>query len=317
MQKVVKSYLDTIFPTEGFEFQYEVQSLWSDYGSLQRWGVDGKSVVVKYIQLNVQSDNSKGWGGSFSHQRKLKSYKVESEFYDNYSHGYADCCKTPALLGLKQGENYLILVLEDLKASGFEPIESVPTQKVIIAVLQWLADFHATFMNVTPNKLWDQGTYWHLQTRPDELREMAESDLKSKATEFDKLLRQAKHQTLVHGDAKLANFLTTDSNQIAGVDFQYVGGGVGVVDVMYFFTSCLSDEALNEKAGEYLEVYFDFLQLRLDKTVNFHHLKKEWSALYLVAWADFTRFLQGWSPGHWKLGEYSAKKLSEAYKLLQ
>ena len=41
------------------------------------------------------------------------------------------------------------------------------------------------------------------------------------------------------------------------------------------------------------------------KNVDFNALKKEWSPLFTIAWADFNRFLMGWMPGHEKLNKYS------------
>lgn len=316
MQASIKLYLDRIFPTEGFEFQYEVQSLWSGYGSLQRWASPLKSIIVKYIQLASQVENNHGWGGSFAHQRKLKSYAIEAGFYKNYANQLPLNCKVPQLLGLNDRGNFKLLVLEDLKISGFQPINSAPNEKLILAVLRWLATFHAKFVNNKSADLWLQGTYWHLTTRPEELKAMPSGSLKKKAFAFDSLLLKAKHKTLVHGDAKLANFLSTSSNEVAGVDFQYVGGGVGVVDVMYFFSSCLSDSDLEKNADGYLAMYFYFLKEQLNDDVVFDALKLEWQQLYVIAWADFSRFLEGWRPGHWKLGNYAAQKTTEAIKMV-
>lgn len=57
-----------------------------------------------------------------------------------------------------------------------------------------------------------------------------------------------------------------------------------------------------------LEFYFDQLQQAIalrGAAVNFAALEDEWRDLYPYAWADFCRFLTGWSPGHWKLNAYA------------
>ena len=47
---------------------------------------------------------------------------------------------------------------------------------------------------------------------------------------------------LAHGDAKVANFcFTNDQHAVAAVDFQYVGGGIGTQDVIYFLGSFCSE----------------------------------------------------------------------------
>lgn len=39
--------------------------------------------------------------------------------------------------------------------------------------------------------------------------------------------------------------------------------------------------------------------------VDFAALKDEWTRLYPIAWADFARFLAGWSPEQAELSGYS------------
>ena len=64
-------------------------------------------------------------------------------------------------------------------------------------------------------------------------------------------------------------------------------------------------------------VTFSELKIALRKnnsSVIFDKLEEEWRALYPVAWADFHRFLKGWSPGHWKINSYSEKICNEVLK---
>lgn len=92
---------------------------------------------------------------------------------------------------------------------------------------------------------------------------------------------------------------------MAGVDFQYVGGGCGMKDVAYFVGSCLDEKASEKLESQILDTYFTYLQRELPEPIP--ALEAEWRSLYRVAWADFHRFLKGWSPGHWKINSYSER----------
>jgi Ser/Thr protein kinase RdoA (MazF antagonist) len=135
-----------------------------------------------------------------------------------------------------------------------------------------------------------------LQTRPDELARIADEALRARAPEIDRQLSAATFQTLVHGDAKPANFcFAPKTNAVAAVDFQYVGGGCGMKDVAYF----LYDDAMSPRAeAEHLDFYFSRLRAAvalLDDAIDMSALESEWRALFPVAKMDFRRFLAGWS----------------------
>lgn len=140
---------------------------------------------------------------------------------------------------------------------------------------------------------------------------------------IDQQLQQCRYQTLVHGDAKLANFcFKSDSTKprVAAVDFQYVGRGCGMKDVAYFVGSCLSEEQCEVLESTLLDSYFSSLK----RCVAAKHagletaeLESEWRQLYDVAWADFHRFLKGWSPGHWKINSYSERLTQRVIERLQ
>ena len=301
-----------------------IQSLWSGYGKIARYEVregEVSSVVIKHIQLTGGDNHPRGWNSDIGHKRKLKSYEVETSWYKEFSDKCDDHCRTPKCLGIAENEGEVVIVLEDLDAAGFPVRKSAVNLDEIKACLQWLANFHATFMNVKPNGLWPVGTYWHLATRPEELDVLDDTKLKSVAPAVDKLLNECTFQTLVHGDAKLANFCFSDTDlSVSAVDFQYVGGGCGMKDVAYFLGSGLNDNECEIHEKELLDHYFNALNEALvnkKSEVNFSDLEKEWRALFPIAWTDFHRFLKGWSPGHWKLTSYSERMAQKVIKQIE
>lgn len=299
-----------------------VQTLWSGYGEIKRYTLVGgnySSLIVKHIQLPDVNQHPKGWNTDLSHQRKLKSYQVERQWYQQFAMKTDANCRVPQIYHAVEVGNELLLIMEDLDASGY-PIRlhhndvSLNHAK---SCLSWLAHFHAKFMNDKAKGLWKVGTYWHLETRPDEWERMENIALKDAATAIDKRLQSAKYQTIIHGDAKLANFCFAENGSVAAVDFQYVGKGCGMKDVAYFISSCFEAEECEKYEEELLQHYFEKLEDSLDNTTEFQEVKKEWSMLYRYAWADLYRFLDGWSPGHWKMHEYSKKLTDEVLNELK
>ena len=300
-----------------------VQRLWSGYGQIVRCHLDGalpSSVIVKHVRFPDELDHPRGWNSDYSHERKLDSYRVETAWYDHYAKRCSSTCTVPQGLALEARDDGVIMLMEDLDAAGFAGRRQTVSEAELDACLSWLASFHATFMGERPDGLWETGTYWHLATRPDELDALEDGPLKRAAATIDRKLSDSPFQTYVHGDAKLANFcFSADGRMAAAVDFQYVGGGCGMKDVAYFISSCLDENESEEQAPALLDRYFQLLGGSLQKVgtdVDFGALEADWRALYPVAWTDFYRFLQGWSPGHWKLHRYSEQLAQQVLESL-
>ena len=300
-----------------------IQSLWSGYGKISRYqltGAEMNTVIVKNIIFPTQTNHPRGWNTSKSHNRKVKSYRVETAYYTDFNNLCNNACRTPKLIGSNTIGEEQVIILEDLDVAGFSARKSQLTIEQIKVCLKWLANFHATFMGQQPKGIWETGTYWHLDTRPDEFAAMHNTSLKEAANNIDTLLNNCTYKTFVHGDAKVANFcFSEDLKKVAAVDFQYVGGGCGMKDVAYLMGSCLSENECNIYENELLSSYFNTLEIALDKTpinLNFISLVKEWRMLYSVCWADFTRFLMGWMPTHQKINGYSKIKVEEALRAL-
>ncbi len=312
---VNEQFEQTILRATGAHQLYEVeviQSLWSGYGKIVRIGLEGgnyKTVVVKLVQLPQEGNHPRGWNSNLSHQRKVRSYQVETNWYTNYANECDERCKVPTCIVMDKLGDEVLILLEDLDEAGYPARKQQLEWEGIEVCLKWLANFHAKFMNRKPDGLWPKGTYWHLETRPDELEALEDPILKRAASSIDEKLNSCKYQTFVHGDAKLANFcFAADCKKVAAVDFQYVGGGCGMKDVAYFIGSCLNEHDAEKYEESILQTYFTELEGALqNKIIDYENLKEEWYQMYRVAWADFHRFLKGWSPGHWKINTYSEK----------
>ena len=300
-----------------------IQELWSGYGAIYRLALGGsapRQVVVKSVAPPSRSAHPRGWNTDLSHQRKLRSYAVERSWYLHYAARAGYSARVPALLAEACTDERWLFVFEDLDQAGFSARRHRAAPDEIRACLTWLAALHAEFLGQEPEGLWPVGTYWHLDTRPDELRAIRDPGLREAAPAIDARLSACRYKTIVHGDAKIANFcLPPQGGPVAAVDFQYVGGGCGMKDVAYFLSSCLDPGELDGLAGPYLDDYFAVLREYLGQRLSrdeLTELESEWRSLYAFAWADFYRFLAGWSPGHWKIDTYSARMTDEALDAL-
>jgi hypothetical protein len=260
-----------------------VQTLWSGYGEIVRVFLDGDigTAIVKHVR-------PPGGQSSTGDARKRRSYANELAFYREYAPMLDERCRVASLLGSRVTANEWWFVLEDLDGAGFTlRHDHLHGGAELDACLQWLARFHARFLGNDARRLWPTGTYWHLATRMDELDAIRDPAVRANAPVLDAQLARAEFQTIVHGDAKEANFCFARDHRVAAVDFQYTGRGVGVRDVAYL---------LDGHTGKPLDTYFRFLREAVEGSVDVRSLEAEWRTLYPVAHQDFQRFLAGWNP---------------------
>jgi len=145
--------------------EYEViQNLWSGYGKIVRYKVMGAenpellSIIVKHVRLPKQTKHPRGWNTDLSHQRKVHSYQVETQWYKEFNGKCNDASRTPHCFALTQEGDEVLMVMEDLDASAYAERRSSVTMADIKICLKWLANFHATFVGQSPKGLWQSGT---------------------------------------------------------------------------------------------------------------------------------------------------------------
>lgn len=288
--------------------------LWGGCGSIVQSRLDNKPCVIKAIKIPDHINHPRIKQSEFAVKRKQHSYSVEYTFYTFYSQYLPKHAQSiECIRAINKNDEYA-LVFKDFTQYGFTQARL----QHIKAILKWLAHFHAFNLSKSTDGLWQQGNYWHLSTRPDEFNKLKDnlakkSDIKNAAHKIDEQLQSCVYKTLIHGDAKLANFAANEKGEIRGYDFQYIGAGCGIIDVMYFMTSCLSDAQLHKCADIYITYYFDNLKSAI---TTYHPLAPvgkiadDWLALWPAAWADFYRFLAGWSPEHQKINSYMQQQVN-------
>jgi len=302
---IVKSYTNATKMT----VKELIQELWSGYGEIVRCrleGADYSSVVIKHIKLKPNNSHPKGWNTTSSHERKVKSYEVEANWYQLYAKNISNKLRMPKLIGLIQKEEEMLFILEDLDDEGYYIRKEKATIFELKKCVSWLAIMHGDTMSIENVKLWGKGSYWHLHTRLDEYISMRESPLKDNSFKIDNTLSNTVYKCIIHGDSKLTNFCFRDDHKgVAGLDFQYTGIGCGMKDLVYLIGSALSPNECFEYEDELINFYFKELKKSTKNAIDFEGIEKEWRPLFTIAWADFNRFLLGWMPNHSKLNKYS------------
>ena len=201
-----------------------------------------------------------------------------------------------------------LLVMEDLDEGGYFVRKEQADWHTLTVAIRWLAHFHANFIGTAAQGLWPIGTYWHFGTRQQEWQKMAAGPLKEQAALIDNALNNAQYQTLVHGDAKFQNLCFHHQGaSVAAVDFQYVGKGIGLKDLVCLLSGGLPEQDLQELAYPAFELYLERLINQLKQTqptIDVKALESEYRQLYPFAWADLYRFLLGWNPDSFKVTEF-------------
>ncbi|KAJ3081589.1 hypothetical protein HDU99_005303 [Rhizoclosmatium hyalinum] len=272
-----------------------------------------------------------------SFARKMVSYKVERYVYETLL-----SAETRLLFRTAQVYSFTSdsIIMEDLSALFPLPMDECCDRASVKGMLRWLALFHAWFWGRTrdmPKRnvwsgakgVWERGCYWELETRGAEFSVLSD-DWKRIGREVHAMLERVPAQflTLCHGDAKTENCLVrkevegdSESNEVAMYDFQYVGVGVGMKDVVYLL--CTSGFGMTRDIEEeMLQWYFKCLQDGFEKrtaTVD-DGITPSWELYtreimmdhYELCMIDWLRFMLGW--GLWGDSGYVKERVAEILK---
>lgn len=307
--------------------QTEIASLWSGYGKIYRleyapaaaaaaaareagdarvWAIKKQVIVPRDVESSEMDE---------SFIRKVKSYKIERYFYKHFAERLPPDVRVPSLYRVRD-DAPSSLVMTDLNVSFPVEHQSMNLECAKV-VLTWLAGFHSTFWGaqdaaaaiVEPGPstqetsvegVWEEGGYWCLRTRMGREFQALSPPWRRIAHDIDVRIRRDIPNslvTLIHGDCKAANILfSKDSSACALFDFQYVGRGPAVRDVLYFFASSVPN--LDVYEDELLQYYHRAIQHAL-KSRGMHEVAEEYDFLTMISHyeyclLDYHRFLLGW-----------------------
>lgn len=258
------------------------------------------NVIVKHITASSNNEVSLG------DQRKAFSYQVEANFYEKLANELIDrhhlAIPRPYYVERNDGDE-IIIGMSYIDS----PNSSYMSDKNIKQVLSWLATLHASYWGDDRSKeivakvgLQPIGSYWHLETRPDEHKNMPNTGWEGRLKLAARAIHTRLHerdpmQCIIHGDAKDANILVVPDG-IAMCDFQYCGKGPPTIDLAYYFCCSVGRDCNDSTLVEY---YLERLKERLPEGAFVPTLQQFNDSLDL-AYCDFYRFMSGW--GFWGSG---------------
>ncbi|KAI3475602.1 hypothetical protein L1887_62974 [Cichorium endivia] len=280
----LESLLESLLPGTRISRSTHLSELWAGYGHIYRLTLSpSPSRDATYIVKTICPPPSARDEQDEGHIRKMLSYRVEANFYRDFSARLAspdDGCHIPTLHAASSSDHVAqTLVLEDL-AIRFPVLaerRGTLNDAQLNKALQWLASFHARSWNTQSDSfcppplqaetwsgrgLWQQGGYHYLATRRDEL------------SNIDPRSRWGQLGLHAHSI------------------------GLGVQDLAKFLTTSIPSHHLARGGEEaLLRTYHRALLDRLPAGAQyeFDDLMHDWQ-LALVAWV---RFLAGWSGGFW------------------
>jgi hypothetical protein len=281
-----------------------MQSLWSGMGGV--FLLDDR-VVLKTAKYPGKNEGH-GTRNPLSPARDVESYRCEAAFYER---------QAPRLLAPPISIELPKPLLVESDSLGFalcmsrldgQPARGSLDGAEARAALEWLAKFHAAFWGLKRGELGglqQQGTYWYLDTRPDELKQVGKTGwagrLRSAARALDERCKADALLTCVHGDAKSANiFFRKDSagKEVAQFfDFQYVGLAPPTKDLCYLLSTATNAEPGSAEEDGFLRHYLTVLAAGLtERGITPPGMRALRQSLD-VASADLARFLCGW--GWW------------------
>ena len=79
MQAKIRKRILEITKADKIQREELIQPLWNEYGTLSRIflrNAEYSSVIVKHIKVPKQKSHPRGFGGSISNKRKIRSYKA-------------------------------------------------------------------------------------------------------------------------------------------------------------------------------------------------------------------------------------------------
>jgi hypothetical protein len=309
-------------PIQSVSPERHIQSLWAGYGSVSSVSICTASNETVSLIIKRVTPPSDGVG--ISHERKVKSYCAEAYFYQHLASQlspYSASCVVPHSYSIQSKDGGFLFCMSDLRHDFSDSNGSLSIDHTK-AALRWLAHFHATFWNNSSiptfnndndthtdlHGIWECGGYWHFETRQDEWQDISSSSswktLKQCAGVIDERMKQDdQFHTVCHGDFKSANILLDpDGTKCAAVDFQYVGGGYGMKDVVMLLVSSCSSGRGDTKRWEsdmlqfYHETLTNALSQRPNQNTNMYSLEVA-TMHFELCLLDYVRFMAGW--GFW------------------